>query len=312
MLHRHKKEPSPGDSRSGRVPKQEVRTNQIYSYHASRAARPEEKRSLKKDDHADAQTHRKQSMRPKRLKAGLVMLGVLVVVLACLHLDSAQVKVVVVGDPKTKIFLNSVTTYQQAADKAFGGFFNSNKLTIDTAKIETSLRGQFPELQAVSISLPFIGDHPTVYIQPASAQLLFVASDKSVYLLDSTGRAIASGVQASTAATDLQLPTVTDQSGLTVQVGNIILPESSVAFITQVVGQMQAKGLHITSLTLPPDSDEMYLQLSGLGYYIKFDLQGDAREEAGSYLAVKGYLQSHSITPSQYVDVRVEGKAYYK
>jgi hypothetical protein len=54
------------------------------------------------------------------------------------------------------------------------------------------------------------------------------------------------------------------------------------------------------------------MHINGAGYFVKFNLHGDAREEAGSYLAVKDYLASNQKTPGEYVDVRVENRAYYK
>jgi hypothetical protein len=52
--------------------------------------------------------------------------------------------------------------------------------------------------------------------------------------------------------------------------------------------------------------------MNGVGYFVKFNLHGNAREEAGAFLAVKEYLESSHKTPGEYVDVRVENRAYYK
>jgi hypothetical protein len=70
--------------------------------------------------------------------------------------------------------------------------------------------------------------------------------------------------------------------------------------------------MQIESLTLPSGLSELDVRIKGQGYYVKFNLLGDGREEAGAYLALKSHLDAGHITPRQYIDVRVEGKGYYK
>jgi hypothetical protein len=149
-----------------------------------------------------------------------------------------------------------------------------------------------------------------VYIQPAVPKLILVGKG-GMYLLDANGRAMITGNQVSD-LDSLHIPVVNDQSGLTIQLGKITLPQDTVSFIVQVAGQMKAKGITISSLELPAGSSELRMHINGAGYFVKFNLHGDAREEAGSYLAVKDYLASNQKTPGEYVDVRVENRAYYK
>jgi hypothetical protein len=85
-----------------------------------------------------------------------------------------------------------------------------------------------------------------------------------------------------------------------------------VAFIQEVAGQLKAKNMAIDSLTLPALADELDVRVKGLPYFIKFNIQANPRQSAGAFLAAKQHLDSQHVTPSQYVDVRVEEKAYYK
>ena len=65
-------------------------------------------------------------------------------------------------------------------------------------------------------------------------------------------------------------------------------------------------------MTLPPAASELDVKIAGKPYFVKFNLQADdARRQAGTFLATQAQLQRKGITPAQYIDVRVEGRAYY-
>ena len=103
-----------------------------------------------------------------------------------------------------------------------------------------------------------------------------------------------------------------DQTGLPVTLGKTALPSINVQFISDVLVEMQAKKVAVTGVVLPKATNEVDLRVAGVPYLVKFNLRGDARAEAGTYLATKQYLESRGKTPGEYVDVRVDGKAYYR
>jgi hypothetical protein len=66
-------------------------------------------------------------------------------------------------------------------------------------------------------------------------------------------------------------------------------------------------------MSLPSNANELDIQIAGQPYEVKFNLHSDkAREQAGTYLATIASLQKQGITPSKYIDVRVDGRAYYQ
>jgi hypothetical protein len=257
---------------------------------------------------------RQEMPRPKRFAIWLKRLPTLVGLLIILVLTAAMLqlssnaKVKVVGD--NQVFLRDIKVYEEAAHKAFTPLLNSNKLTVNASKISIDLQKQFPELKVVSVTLPVVGSQPVVYIQPAQPKLILVAKG-GMYLLDSDGRAMITANQV-TDLGRLKIPVVNDQSGLSIDLGKVALPKDTVSFITEVTGQMKAKGIAVTSLDLPAGTNELHMKMNGVGYFVKFNLHGNPREEAGAFLAVKEYLESSHKTPGEYVDVRVENRAYYK
>ncbi|HEY5806017.1 MAG TPA: hypothetical protein VIS56_01355 [Candidatus Saccharimonadales bacterium] len=211
-----------------------------------------------------------------------------------------------------RVFLRSENTYREAASTILAGSFaNTNKLTIDTKNIAAAMQKQFPELEHVSVTLPVIGRRPALYIQPARPVLLLKSADGGVFVVDAAGRALINASQAS-AVGKLGLPIAEDQSGLPIKLGQIALPSDNIAFITEVVGQLRAKKITISGLVLPKATNELDVRIEGAPYTVKFNLRGDARAEAGAYLAVKQHFEREHKTPGSYVDVRVDNKVYYR
>lgn len=289
----------------------------VFSYHA-RSARtePGAKRSKLLWVNAaekPASPRKPASSRSKRVVvvAGVILAVALVLNGLFLSRNPLVMPLAEAADGRQAL-LRSQSTYQQAAQAIFGSSLaNTNKLTVDTARVAEEMRRQFPELEQVSVALPLFGRQPVIYIQPAKPVLLFRASNGGVFVLDSQGRAVMDASQVRR-PDKLGLPVIEDQSGLPVTAGSTALPSSNIAFITEVVGQLKAKRLKPTSLTLPAGASQLDVRLEGIRYYVKFNLRGDARVEAGAFLAVKKHLERTKKTPGSYIDVRVENRAYYR
>ncbi len=256
---------------------------------------------------------RERLVRYWRQRLGMFVAGVVLIicVLYTLHL-STNPKVVSLAPASSGYFLQDDSIYQQAAAKEFASsVLNSNKVTINTIGIQQKLQHQFPELSEVSVTIPLMSHRPIVYLAPTTPSLI-LSTPQGSYVLDDTGKAL---INASAIAgiDKLKLPTVTDQSGLQVHQGAIALASSEVSFIHTVTAELQAKGVAIASLTLPAAAYELDVRPTGVGYYVKFNMhQLTARQQSGTFLAVKQRLASQAVAPAAYIDVRLDGRAYYK
>jgi hypothetical protein len=291
-----------------------VRTSQptprgpVFSYHANRSVRIGGS-TRTSEEHQQSLRRGPRFPWLKQVPTLAVLLMCLLLLVFCLQLNG-HAKVVAVGGSDSQVFLREQKVYEEAARTLFQTFLNSNKLTVDATKVSADLKHQFPELKAVSVALPIVGNRPVVYIQPASPRLVLLGKD-GMFVLDADGRALMPAAQV-LGLDKLEIPVVNDQSDLSVEAGRIVLPRSTVAFIDEVVGQHKAKGLKITSMTLPPGTNELHVRPDGVGYIVKYNIHGNAREEAGAFLAVKARLEAEKKTPREYIDVRVENRAYYK
>ncbi|HSX18259.1 MAG TPA: hypothetical protein VLE51_02820 [Candidatus Saccharimonadales bacterium] len=226
-------------------------------------------------------------------------------------LSGAAYTLVVKSSPK--VVLNSsvyrpVSTYQEASVKEFKKIKNRNKLTMDEKAIITSLQRQFPEIVDGRIDLLILSTKPTVRLNIASPS--FTLNSRGVdYIVDSQGVAV---IKASELPKIKDLPKVIDQSGFDIKQGQQVLSATSVNFINIVSEQAKHAGVTIASLTLPQLAQEVDMRTADRGYFVKFYLGGDGLLQAGQFLASRRQFDQTSTQPSQYLDVRVPGKVYYK
>lgn len=294
-------------------------TTPVFSYHAQSArTEPTGVRRASKlfwTSPADNKPLPRRDPRKVPRRVFGVSLVVLVVALALYSLFLAREPAIVVhaqADGR-QLLLRSQETYQKAAQQVLGSSVaNSNKLTINTDKVAQELQAQFPELGAVSVVLPFIGRQVAVHIQTSRPALLLASGQAGgVFLVDESGRAVLDASKVPVSVKE-RLPVVQDQSGLPVSVGDSVLPRDNIDFITEVMGQMAAKNIRVSAMTLPAGVSELDVHIEDAPYFVKYNLRGDARAAVGSFLAVKQHLEREGKVPSSYIDVRVENKAYYR
>lgn len=241
----------------------------------------------------------------------ILMAAVVVSVLNVLTL-SASTKVVTLTTSDDSAFLHSNQTYQTAADHYLSqSIWNRNKITVDTARLSRQLLNQFPELSSASVTIPLLAHRPVVYIEPAQPALVLIA-DNGSFIVDTTGKALI-GAKSAASLDQSGLPVLTDQSGLRVQVNHPVLTSANISFIQTVFAELAAKQYAVSAMALPATASELDVQITGQPYFVKFNLQtNDAKGQAGTFLATIAQLHSQSTTPTKYVDVRVDGRAYYQ
>lgn len=223
------------------------------------------------------------------------------------------------SDPKIEVIssgnsapIQSTADYQKYAHQQLSkSFLNGNKVTVDTVKLSQEMLDHFPDLKDVSVTVPLLAHRPIVYIEPTSPSLVLVAAN-GTFLVSETGRAMSQAADVASLGQN-DIPVITDQSGLNLELGKQALPGDSVSFIKSVLAQLSAAKVTVGALNLPSNSSELDVQIAGQPYFVKFNLHSDkAREQAGTYLATIASLQNQHITPAKYIDVRVSGRAYYQ
>lgn len=182
--------------------------------------------------------------------------------------------------------------------------FGHNVALVDTGGLAAYLQKEEPGIKQVSIHrhLPHTLSLTIVERLPA----LNWKTNGSVYLLDTNATVIGPTPPAYAA-----LPTVTDSSNLPAKVGERVAPTAFVGFCISIVQLIPTAGYTIQDMTVPETTSEIYVQTTQ-GVLLKFDTTRPAGEEIADLQAVKAQLAAAHKTPSQYIDLRIAHKAYYK
>lgn len=285
----------------------------VFSYNANRVPPSQPKRGVE-DVVVSTKTKRATSNKQAWVR-NIPTLAAVIVVVGCILYSfglTPQAKINFVGAPdEASLTLRSKEAYQDGAQAILdNSLLSRTKFTIDTKGFEQEFKGQFPEVADVAITLPIMGRRPIVNISTAQPTLL-LATQGQTYVLDRRGMVLMKAENLSASVRET-LPTVQDQSAASVEVGKVALPGEDVTFITEVIEQLQAKGLAVESVTLPTRAHQVDVRIVGVPYTVKFSVDIPAREAVGSFLATKARLERDKITPAEYIDARVEGRTYYR
>jgi hypothetical protein len=299
-LTRHRRQSDDADTMSSNV--------SYYSHRADQELNVGRKLERKEQQKATS------AFRSIWLQRTALFAGSIIVLIAAFRLLSLNSNAIVrlENTDTSGLFFRNQSGYTATTQKILASsWWDKNKVTINAVQLQNDLTAQYPEITSVSIDLSFLSERPIVYIQISEPSLIINDLHGS-YILDDSGKVLTSN-STYLAYSSLNLPLLTDQSGLTLERNRQALPSDDVSFIQTVVAQLNAKSIKIYAMTLPPGGSELDVQPVSAPYFIKFNLENDdPRQQVGTFLAAEANLSSQHITPAKYIDVRVDGRAYYQ
>lgn len=134
-------------------------------------------------------------------------------------------------------------------------------------------------------------------------------SQEKVYLISDEGVAFEQGEGTVVNEEGQQIPTINDSRNLEVVPGNQLVIDDFVGFVSDLISSFQPKiEANITELKIGETTFQIEAQ-TDKGYYVLFDT---TRKAESQLIALKKILDNYSNDIHEYVDLRVEGRAYYK
>lgn len=216
---------------------------------------------------------------------------------------------IVIDDQDRALILRPIEDYNKIASSILeASILNRNKITVNAVGFSTAMRHQFPELEQADLAIPLVDRHPVIKLRFSKPVMRLTTKQSDTYFLDVNGRALLKDTQGTS---DSILPIVVDESGLSVEVGKGVLTKQTIEFITTVNHQLSNSNISVENISLPPNAHRLHIKIAGKPYFIKFNTLTDAKVSSGSAIALIKKLEAEHITPSQYIDLRVEEKAYY-
>jgi cell division septal protein FtsQ len=104
---------------------------------------------------------------------------------------------------------------------------------------------------------------------------------------------------------------IIDTAQLTVKVGDKVADKQFVVFAREFISLAGKKGVDIESSAIGATTRELNIRLKN-GIVIRTDTSRGAAEQVEAYIATIETAQQQNKKPTEYVDVRIPGKAFYK
>lgn len=282
----------------------------VFSYYSSRSNQemPGRARNMASDD-----TVKKRQGKVWWIGYLPAIISIAVVIISCIYATTLTTKPrihITTIDGKPAV-LQDIKVYESAAQKILErSVLNRSKLTIDTDKAAKEIQNKFPELGDIIITVPLIGRHPLIDAQPAVPAMV-LSGKGGAFVIDVNGRPVLKASELKSSIKD-KLPVVTDDSGSEIQIGKQLLPTDLVEFINKIDSYLKDKQVKVKFYSLPALANELHVHLEGTPYIVKCNTETDARLQVGTYLAINDKLKADGITPAEYIDVRIEERAYYR
>jgi hypothetical protein len=249
-----------------------------------------------------------KKMRRHRLRLKLYLL--LAFLGVCLFALSARLTSASVGG-MPQLYASDKSSYEKIASSLISknSFFNQS-WSLDKERYKNDIKAEFPEVSAVNVKsrIPFSGKIQLIF---SFRQPLFVWKDSGgeVRFIDKSGVVFNKNL---TKVNGDKLITILDDSGLVFKSGSTALSQKT----TEIIGDLpaQLKSLYpagISKVTIPVSVREIRVFPKNKNYYIKFSTERELNSQVGELTTLMKYLNNKD-TVKQYIDVRLEKKAYYK
>lgn len=249
----------------------------------------------------------------KKLSAFMVLLILIIAVINLLYLSSTPKVFLLNNNSKISNLYNNLygqEVYSEVKNYLNSSLLNYNKLSINLNGLNKDIASKFPIVSNTSYNIPLFKNQVEIYLTTSSPALI-VSNNSHNYILNQNGEVILDN-QGYNVISSLDIPKIIT-STKEISLGSSLLSQQEVSFIQSVYLQLTDKNYQISYMKISGGGEELDVYIKGKSFYVKFNLSGsDARLEAGRFLATMNYLNNNKINPTQYIDVRSEGRVFYK
>lgn len=252
---------------------------------------------------------RHRMKRVRRMK----IVAVALFVLACVAGLRMQIKTVQLEGVQ-KLSAQQQARYSEAIRVySLENSFAQQAWTVDGAQAERFVLGTFPEVASARLK-PAHLLNPSLRMELSfrSPQYVWKDASNQPKYIDSKGRLFSENL---TSVDEASLIQIDDQSGIVIETGNAAVSQQTLSFIGGLQGELKPvyKGKKVLKrVIIPVSTREVRVVPEGESYYIKMSTERSLAEQVGELRSLLGFLRSKKITPKQYIDIRLEDKAFYR
>ena len=253
-------------------------------------------------EHSERSENQKLVIRRRKLGAFFVILAIFISLISIFLFQFISKVSVVSNESKSQ----NLSKYEKSVEE----YLNINPSerilsNLNKNALLESLQKDYPEVLSIS-DIKFNGlTSYKIYLdfrKPVASWLV----DGKEFFVDSEG--------VSFNVNNFEKPSlnIIDDSGAIVSNGKNVASSSFFSFIGKLVSAANKQGLEVSKIRIPPLSlRQVEVSVKGVSYFARMSTADSAEGQIINFKKAIEYFITHKISPN-YIDLRIEGKGYYK
>ena len=253
-------------------------------------------------EHSERSENQKLVIRRRKLGAFFVILAIFISLISIFLFQFISKVSVVSNESKSQ----NLSKYEKSVEE----YLNINPSerilsNLNKNALLESLQKDYPEVLSIS-DIKFNGlTSYKIYLdfrKPVASWLV----DGKEFFVDSEG--------VSFNVNNFEKPSlnIIDDSGAIVSNGKNVASSSFFSFIGKLVSAANKQGLEVSKIRIPPLSlRQVEVSVKGVSYFARMSTADSAEGQIINFKKAIEYFRTHKISPN-YIDLRIEGKGYYK
>ena len=253
-------------------------------------------------EHSERSENQKLVIRRRKLGAFFVILAIFISLISIFLFQFISKVSIVSNESKSQ----NLIKYEKSVEE----YLNINPSerilsNLNKNALLESLQKDYPEVLSIS-DIKFNGlTSYKIYLdfrKPVASWLV----DSKEFFVDSEG--------ISFSVNNFEKPSlnIIDDSGAIVSNGKNVASSSFFSFIGKLVSAANKQGLEVSKIRIPPLSlRQVEVSVEGISYFARMSTADSAEGQIINFKKAIEYFRTHKISPN-YIDLRIEGKGYYK
>ena len=253
-------------------------------------------------EHSERSENQKLVIRRRKLGAFFVILAIFISLISIFLFQFISKVSIVSNESKSQ----NLSKYEKSVEE----YLNINPSerilsNLNKNALLESLQKDYPEVLSIS-DIKFNGlTSYKIYLdfrKPVASWLV----DGKEFFVDSEG--------VSFNVNNFEKPSlnIIDDSGAIVSNGKNVASSSFFSFIGKLVSAANKQGLEVSKIRIPPLSlRQVEVSVKGVSYFARMSTADSAEGQIINFKKAIEYFITHKISPN-YIDLRIEGKGYYK
>jgi cell division septal protein FtsQ len=239
----------------------------------------------------------------KIIRPAIIVLAIALLAYAIIASSLLRIQTIKVEGART---LSADSVRQQTQDVLTSSPLTQNILFVPTGKISDELKKQNYQIAEADVSRSGFNSI-TVKITEQKPSILWL-SGNTLSIIGANGHAYDGEI---TDVMKQRLVTVVDTTNLPVKKGEKVVTQEFVDFVNTMHTGLPGKGITVKQYQIGDSTTELRATTEA-GYYILFDTTRPAEEQLQDLSAVLAQMKKQNKKATEYIDLRINGKVFYK